>query len=66
MAKMKTHKGTKSRLKITATGKVVGKKPGKRPLNWHKSGKSRRQKGRDFVLFKGEERRVHRLMPYDV
>lgn len=66
MAKMKTHKGAKGRVKITATGKVVGKKPGKRHLNWHKSGKSRRQKGRDFTFAKGEERRVHRLMPYDV
>jgi large subunit ribosomal protein L35 len=66
MDNKKTHKGAKSRHKITATGKVVGKKPGKRHLNWHKSGKSRRQKGRDFVFVKGEERRVHRLMPYDV
>ncbi|MCS7067501.1 MAG: 50S ribosomal protein L35 [Meiothermus sp.] len=66
MAKMKTHKGAKNRVKITATGKVVGKKPGKRHLNWHKSGSSRRQKGRDFTFSKGEERRVHRLMPYDV
>ncbi|WP_027882585.1 50S ribosomal protein L35 [Meiothermus rufus] len=65
MPKMKTHKGAKNRVKITATGKVTAKKPGKRHLNWQKSGKSRRQKGRDFTFAKGEARRVHLLMPYE-
>ncbi|RIH84548.1 50S ribosomal protein L35 [Meiothermus luteus] len=65
MSKMKTHKGAKNRVKITATGKVIGRKPGKRHLNWQKSGKSGRTKGRPFTFAKGEERRVHRLMPYD-
>ena len=64
--KMKTHKGAKNRVKISATGKVTAKKPGKRHLNWHKSGSSRRSKGRDITFSKGEERRVHELMPYDV
>jgi large subunit ribosomal protein L35 len=66
MAKMKTHKGAKSRVKITGTGKVVAKKTGKRHLNWNKSGSSRRSKGRDFTFTEGEARRVRLLMPYDV
>ncbi len=66
MSKMKTHKGAKKRVKITASGKVTAKRPGKRHLNWHKGGSSRRSKGRDFTFSKGETKRVHGLMPYDV
>lgn len=54
MPKMKTHKGAKKRVKITASGKVVAMKTGKRHLNWQKSGKEIRQKGRKFVLAKPE------------
>ncbi|AEB10860.1 50S ribosomal protein L35 [Marinithermus hydrothermalis] len=64
MAKMKTHKGAKGRVKVTARGKVVAMKPGKRHLNWHKSGKSIRNKGKKFTLFEGDARRVRELLPY--
>jgi large subunit ribosomal protein L35 len=65
MGKMKTHKGAKKRVKITASGKVVAMKTGKRHLNWHKSGKTLRQKGRKFTLAKPEAERIKRLLPYE-
>lgn len=65
MPKMKTHKGAKKRVKITASGKVVAMKTGKRHLNWKKSGKEIRQKGRKFVLAKPEAERIKLLLPYE-
>ncbi len=65
MPKMKTHKGAKKRVRITASGKVVAMKTGKRHLNWHKSGKTIRQKGRKFTLAEPEARRIRALMPYE-
>lgn len=38
MRKQKTHKGLEKRIKITATGRVVRKRPGKSHLNSHKPG----------------------------
>ena len=64
MPKMKTHKGAKKRVKVTASGKVVAMKTGKRRLTWHKSGKAIRQKGRKFTLAKPEAERAKRLLPY--
>lgn len=65
MPKMKTHKGAKKRVKVTASGKVVAMKTGKRHLNWHKSGKTLRQKGRKFVLSEAEAARIRLLLPYE-
>ncbi len=65
MPKMKTHKGAKGRVKISARGKVLASRPGKRHLNWHKSGKKIRIKGKKFVLAEGEARRIRELLPYD-
>jgi len=65
MPKMKTHKGTKGRVKVTARGKVLASRPGKRHLNWHKSGKKIRAKGKKFALSKAEARRVRELLPYE-
>ena len=65
MPKMKTHKGAKGRVKVSARGKVLASRPGKRHLNWHKSGKKIRTKGKKFVLAEGEARRIRELLPYD-
>ncbi|WP_135255628.1 50S ribosomal protein L35 [Thermus caldilimi] len=65
MPKMKTHKGAKKRVKVTASGKVMAMKTGKRHLNWHKSGKVIRQKGRRFALAQAEAERVKLLLPYE-
>jgi large subunit ribosomal protein L35 len=42
MPKMKTHKGSKKRFKVTATGKLKRHKAGKRHLLSHKTGKRKR------------------------
>lgn len=65
MPKMKTHKGAKRRVRVTASGKVMAMKTGKRHLNWHKSGKTIRQKGRKFALAQAEAERVKLLLPYE-
>lgn len=43
MPKMKTHKGSKKRFRITATGKLKRRQAGKKHLLSHKSGKRKRQ-----------------------
>ncbi len=43
MPKMKTHKGIKKRVKVTATGKVKFHKHNKGHLQSHKSGNKRRR-----------------------
>jgi large subunit ribosomal protein L35 len=43
MPKMKTHKGSKKRFRVTATGKLKRRKAGKSHLLSHKSGKRKRQ-----------------------
>ena len=48
--KNKTHKGIAKRVKITATGKVVANKPGRRHLAISKTAKRRRQLRRKVVL----------------
>lgn len=42
MPKMKTHKGSKKRFTVTATGKLKRSQAGKRHLNSHKTGKRKR------------------------
>jgi large subunit ribosomal protein L35 len=43
MPKMKTHKGAKKRFRVSANGKLLRKKAGKRHLQSHKSGSRKRQ-----------------------
>ena len=43
MPKMKTHKGSRKRFKVSATGKLKRTQAGKKHLNSHKSGKRKRQ-----------------------
>ena len=42
MPKMKTHKGSKKRFRVTATGKLKRHKAGKKHLLSHKTGKRKR------------------------
>lgn len=65
MPKLKTHKGTKARVKITGRGKVVAMRTGKRHLNYHKSGKRIRQGRNPLVIAKPEAERLKALLPYD-
>ena len=43
MPKLKTHKGSKKRFRVSATGKLKRAQAGKKHLNSHKSGKRKRQ-----------------------
>jgi large subunit ribosomal protein L35 len=43
MPKMKTHKASKKRFKVTATGKLKRRQAGKKHLLSHKTGKRKRQ-----------------------
>ena len=43
MPKMKTHKASKKRFRVTAKGKLLRSQAGKKHLNSHKSGKRKRQ-----------------------
>ena len=49
MPKMKTHKGSKKRFRVTATGKLKRHKAGKRHLLSHKTGKRKRQLRQEVV-----------------
>lgn len=65
MPKLKTHKGTKARVKITGRGKVKAMRSGKRHLSFRKSGKTIRQGRTDLIIAKPEADRIKTLLPYD-
>jgi large subunit ribosomal protein L35 len=49
MPKMKTHKGSKKRFRVTATGKLKRKQAGKRHLNSPKTGSRKRHLRADVI-----------------
>ncbi len=65
MPKLKTHKGTKARVKVTGRGKVKAMRSGKRHLNFKKSGKRIRQGRSDLLIAKPDAERLKTLLPYD-
>ena len=65
MPKLKTHKGTKARVKITGRGKVKAMRSGKRHLNFKKSGKRIRQGRTGLLIAKPDAERIKTLLPYD-
>lgn len=65
MPKLKTHKGTKARVKVTGRGKVVAMRSGKRHLNYKKSGKQIRQGRTGLIIATPEAKRIKALLPYD-
>lgn len=62
MPKQKTHKGMKWRFRVTAGGKVVRKKPGRRHLLSTKSGNRRRRLRRDAPVDKPFAETIKRLL----
>jgi len=63
--KLKTHKGTAKRFKITGSGKLMRTKGEKRHLRRRRSKRSKRDAWRmREVETKGEIKRVMRLAPY--
>lgn len=65
MPKLKTHKGTKARVKITGRGKVMAMASGKRHLNYKKSGKRIRQGRLNIQIAAVDAARIKALLPYE-
>jgi len=66
MPKMKTHKGTAKRVKVTGTGKYVTKKSGTSHILTKKNAKRKRRLKKDMVAAKGHNRRMAILLPSGV
>lgn len=64
MAKLKTVKGVKERIKVTGTGKLLAFQPGRRHLLSGKRAKSQRQLRRPAVLSQRDARQIRALIPY--
>lgn len=65
MPKIKTHKATAKRFKLTGSGKLVRTKGEKRHLRRNRSKRSKRESWRMFATETGGEvKRVKRLAPY--
>jgi large subunit ribosomal protein L35 len=62
MPKMKTHSGAKKRFKVTATGKVRGRKAYSSHILEKKSPKRKRRLGQPAVISKHDEPRVKVLL----
>jgi len=63
MPKMKTHKGSKKRFKVSATGKVSHKRCGSSHLMSHKSGKQvRRLRKKSVLKVSAEAHRLRRVL----
>lgn len=62
MPKMKTHKGTQKRFKVTGSGKVRRRQSGRGHLKTAKGVKRYRRLSGETDLSKGDEKRVNRLL----
>ena len=65
MPKIKTHKATSKRFKITKTKKVKQRKAGQDHFNARESGKTKRNKRRDINTDKSLDKTIKSLMPYN-
>ena len=64
MPKMKTHKGSARRFKITGTGVIMRTKGMKSHFRRRKSARVKRQFDRMLELDQTNEKQVKRLLPY--
>ena len=62
MPKIKTHKGTKKRVKVTGSGKLVVKHSGKSHILTKKSNKRKKRLGKDTVVPVGASRRIKKAL----
>jgi len=62
MAKIKTHKATAKRFKITKSDKVVAKKAGQDHFNAREDGKTKRNKRRDIDVSKTLDKTIKSLI----
>ena len=64
IARRKTKKSASKRIKITATGKLMRRKPGLRHLASSKSSKRKRNLGKDGEVHKTMVRRIKACLPF--
>lgn len=64
MARLKTHKGTKDRIKVTGTGKLLSFRIGRRHLMTGKSSRKTRRLRKVRVVHPVNETKLRRLLPY--
>ena len=62
MPKIRTHKGTAKRIRVTSTGKVMRRKAFRSHLLEHKSAKRRRFKRRDKEMVPADNKEALRLL----
>ncbi|MDR7431791.1 MAG: 50S ribosomal protein L35 [Armatimonadota bacterium] len=65
MPKAKTHQGTRKRIRITGTGKLLRGRQGGGHLKQKKSPRRRRDLGRQVPVSPVDTDRVRHLLPYD-
>jgi len=64
MPKIKTHKATAKRFKVTRKNKVIKRKTGQDHFNAKESGNKTRDKRRDVLISKRDIKNIKTLMPY--
>lgn len=64
MPKLKTHKGARSRFRVTGTGKIMRTKGGKSHLRRRKPMRVKRLYDSTLPLSDSDKSRVRRLLPY--
>jgi large subunit ribosomal protein L35 len=64
MPKMRSHSGTKKRLKRTGTGKLSRPSTFQGHLMSHKSPKQNRQSRQTEIVSKSDEKRIKHMVPY--
>lgn len=62
MGKLKTHKATAKRFKITKTGKVIQRTSGQGHFNARESGNKMRKKRNDHQVARPERKRIVRAI----
>lgn len=62
MPKMKTHSGTKKRIRVTGSGKLMREQANKRHLLEHKSSRRTRRLSTDQPVAKADVKKMSRLL----
>lgn len=65
MPKIKTHKATVKRFKITRNKKVLRRKAGQDHFNSKESGNTKRNKRKDREVSKTDIKNIRKLIPYN-
>lgn len=64
MPKLKTHKATARRFKLSGSGKLMRTRQGKSHLRRNRSARAKREYDEMFVVSKADARRLRKLLPY--